>query len=162
MRPLALIAAFAVPSLVIGNNGGIPWREPEDMKQFKENTVGHAIIMGRKTWDSLKRPLPLRRSIVISRTVGLDVPAGVEVYQNLSEALDAAYTSDSEPRIIGGAEIYRMALPVVSRMLLTEIHHDIAGDTVFPDWSERDWLEESRRVSGKLVFRALKRRGQVV
>ena len=157
MKPLALIAAHA-RNRVIGNHGDLPWHEPEDLAHFKRTTTGHAVIMGRKTAESLKlRPLPKRRNLVVSRQPGLALP-GFEVFTELSDAIAAARTTDPEPMIIGGGEIYRLALPLVTTMHLTVVDRDYIGDAFFPDFDEAQWRERERRISGALIFRTLERR----
>ena len=111
---------------VIGNNGAIPWRLPEDMRRFKALTLGHTVVMGRKTWDSLppkNRPLPGRRNVVVTRQEGWSAP-GAE-----TAALDQALKDDVF--VIGGAELYRAALGLAGRIELTEIHRDFDGDAHF-------------------------------
>lgn len=156
MRPLALIAAMA-KNRVIGNHGDLPWHEPEDLAHFKRTTLGHAVIMGRKTAESLKlRPLPKRRNLVVTRQPGLVLP-GFEVFMSLDDAIAAARTTDPEPMVIGGGELYALALPRITIMYLTVIDRDCTGDAFFPAFDERDWHERERRISGALVFRTLVR-----
>jgi dihydrofolate reductase len=125
---------------VIGVDGDLPWHIPEDLKYFRRNTVGHAIIMGRKTYDSIGRPLPKRRNIVITRNPDLTIN-GCDVVQSLDEALALARSEDNEPRIIGGATLYRQAFPLTTRLFLTEVQQTVEGDTHFPDWDRNDWTE---------------------
>ncbi|MCX8114748.1 MAG: type 3 dihydrofolate reductase [Burkholderiaceae bacterium] len=141
MPRVTLIAAVARNG-VIGRNGAIPWRIPGDLARFKRITMGHPVIMGRRTWESLGRPLPGRRNIVISRTPGF-APAGAEVVTSLGAAL-AACADASEVFVIGGTEAYREALPLADRLLLTEIDADIEGDAHFPPFDRADWREVSR------------------
>lgn len=155
MKPLALVVAMS-RNRVIGVNGGLPWKEPEDLKHFKKLTLGHCVIMGRKTCDSIGRPLPQRRNLIISRQGGLAIP-GCEVFPDLNAAIDAARATDAEPRIIGGAEIYRQSLPLVTVMYITEVQREIDGDTRFPDYDAALWRESERTQSGQLVFRTLRR-----
>jgi dihydrofolate reductase len=155
--PLSLIAAMS-RNRVIGDHGRLPWHEPEDLRHFKRLSTGHAVIMGRRTATSLcSTPLPGRRNLVVSRTTALSLP-GFEVFPALDAAIQAARTLDPEPMIIGGAEIYRLALPLVSTMYLTEIGRECSGDAHFPDFDEGEWRESERRQSGALVFRTLVRR----
>lgn len=140
-QPLALVVAIAENG-VIGKDGGLPWRIPEDLKHFKNVTLGHAIIMGRKTFDSIGRPLPGRRNIVISRTAS--AIEGCEVARDLESALALARTTDDEPRIIGGATIYEAALPLATKIFLTEVHRDVEGD-VFFHLDRTGWRETERR-----------------
>ena len=142
-EPLCLVLAVAKNG-VIGKDGQVPWRVPEDLKHFRRSTVGHAVIMGRKTWDEVGKPLPDRRNIVVSRNADLKLP-GAEVAASLDEAIALARTSDEEPRVIGGAEIYRLALPLATRVLLTEILLEPEGDTVF-DLDRSGFRETARRV----------------
>jgi len=154
---LALIVAVSQNG-VIGKDGDLPWHIPEDLKHFRKNTVGHSIIMGRKTWDSIGRPLPKRKSIVVTRQEGL-VIEGAEVVHSLGEALDAARDHDSEPRVIGGATLYREAFPFATRLILTEVQREVDGDTFFPEWDPSEWHEVSRElgVTEGVVFRDLRR-----
>ena len=129
---------------VIGLDNALPWRLPEDLKRFKALTLGHPIIMGRKTWASLGRPLPGRSNIVISRDAAF-VADGATVAHSLQEAIaDAALSGTDEIFIIGGAEIYRQALPLARRLQLTEIDRDFAGDVHFPAFDPQQWLEKLR------------------
>jgi dihydrofolate reductase len=155
--PLSLIAAMS-RNRVIGDHGRLPWHEPEDLRHFKRLSTGHAVIMGRRTATSLcSTPLPKRRNLVVSRSDGLSLP-GFEVFAGLDDAIRAARSSDPEPMIIGGGEIYRLALPQVTIMYLTEIQRECSGDAHFPAFAEGDWQESERRQSGALVFRTLLRR----
>lgn len=157
MQPLAMVVAYAVPSRIIGREGQLPWHEPEDLKHFKAVTTGHAMIMGRKTWDSLGRPLPKRRNLVVTRQKGLSAP-GAEIFPDLAAAIAAARATDPEPCIIGGATIYAQALPLATKLVLTEVAAEVAGDAAFPAIDEAQWVESERRASGRLVFRTLQRR----
>ncbi len=141
---LALIAAYARGG-VIGIANSLPWHLPEDMKFFRETTRGKPVIMGRKTWESLPdafRPLPGRRNIVVSRNPGYAAP-GASVVSGLPEALAAAGGFDIA-FVIGGAELYRQALPLADRLLLTEIDRAYEGDAFFPDFDRSTWREASR------------------
>lgn len=141
---LSLIAALAANG-VIGRDNTMPWHLPEDLKRFRALTTGHPIIMGRKTWDSLGRPLPGRTSIVVSRQVGLDIP-GARVVPSLDEAIGAAAVAPGgdEAFVIGGAQLYALALPRADRLLLTEIADAFDGDTLFPDFERGQWRETAR------------------
>lgn len=141
MPRVTLIAAVARNG-VIGRNGAIPWRIPGDLARFKRITMGHPVIMGRRTWESLGRPLPGRRNIVISRTPGF-APTGAEVFTGLAAAL-AACADASEVFVIGGTEAYREALPLADRLVLTEIDADVEGDAHFPPFDRGAWREVSR------------------
>ncbi len=142
--PLCLVLAVARNG-VIGKAGQVPWRVPEDLRHFRRSTVGHAVIMGRKTWDEVGKPLPDRRNIVVSRKANLRLE-GAEVVTSLAEAIALARTTDEEPRVIGGAEIYRLALPLATRVLLTEIQLEPEGDTFFA--LDRSEFRETERRMG--------------
>lgn len=144
-----IVSAIAALSRnrVIGKNNDLPWRLPDDMKFFMETTKGHHVIMGRKNYDSLHekyKPLPQRTNIVITRQQELKAP-GCTVLHAVEPALDLARNND-EPEcfIIGGAEIYQLAMPYTTRLYLTEIDAVIEGDTFFPETDPSDWKEVSR------------------
>jgi dihydrofolate reductase len=145
-----IISAIAALSKnrVIGKNNDLPWRLPDDMKFFMETTKGHHVIMGRKNYDSLHekfKPLPNRTNIVITRQENFKAP-GCIVLHDVEEGLELAENnSEKECFIIGGAEIYRLALPFTTRLYLTEIHAEIEGDTYFPDISRDAWVETRRQ-----------------
>ena len=125
----------------IGHEGQLPWRLPEDLKRFKAITMGKPIVMGRRTWDSIGRPLPGRRSIVVSRQAGLAIE-GAEVVGSLEQALQAA--SDApEACVIGGADLYRLALPMAEVVHLTRVHATVEADTFLPALDPSDWEEVS-------------------
>ena len=156
MLPLALIVAYD-RQRIIGKDGGMPdWHEPEDLKHFKNTTMGHAIIMGRKSAEALGKPLPGRRNIAITRDSSWQL-AGFEVFHDVDAAIAAAREEDTCPFITGGGEIYRLALPQVTTCYLTEIDVQVAGDTTFVALDESQWREDERRVSGRLTFRTLQR-----
>jgi dihydrofolate reductase len=127
---------------VIGAKGGLPWHLPEDLAFFKRTTMGHPIVMGRKTWESIGRPLPGRRSIVVTRDRTFVAP-GAEVVHRLDDAVALCSNSD-EIFVIGGAHLYADALPRADRLLLTEIHADFEGDTFLPAPSGVHWTEVRR------------------
>jgi dihydrofolate reductase len=139
--PLVLIAAVARNG-VIGTDNRLPWHLPEDLRHFKAVTLGHPIVMGRKTWESLGRPLPGRRNLVISRNPDY-AAAGAEVFPGLEAAL-AACPADAPAFLIGGAELYRLGLPLADEMRLTEVDLDVAGDAHFPDFDRDAWTELAR------------------
>jgi len=147
MTGLALIVAVA-DNGVIGNNNTLPWRLPEDMRHFKRVTLGKPVVMGRKTFESIGKPLPGRTNIVITRNTAFQA-AGVEVVSSLPAALELALPiarrdGVEETVVIGGADIYRAALPQADRLYLTEIHAAVHGDVLLPqiDWTQ--WREVSR------------------
>lgn len=148
--PLFLVAAMG-RNRVIGNQGQLPWHEPADLAHFKRTTIGHAVIMGRKTWESLGRPLPKRRNLVITRQAGFQAP-GAEVFSDLNSAIAAARTTDAEPCIIGGGEIYAQALPQATRIELTEIDAEPHGDARFPGLGPQ-WSIAAERSDGNCTFR---------
>lgn len=127
---------------VIGRDNAMPWKIPGEQAYFKRVTMGHPIIMGRKTWESIGRPLPGRRSIVVSRNASYTAP-GAEVVTSLETAL-AACAAASEVFVIGGAELYRLALPFADRLRITEIDADFDGDTHFPEIDRARWRETQR------------------
>jgi dihydrofolate reductase len=141
--PLSMVVAIG-DNGAIGKDGQVPWKIPEDLRHFKNVTMGHAIIMGRKTWDEVGRPLPGRRNLVVSRNPGL-VLQGAEVFPTLEAAIAAARTTDDEPSIIGGSAIYAAALPLATRIHLTEVHRTVEADTFFPPFDRSAWREVSRR-----------------
>ena len=126
---------------VIGRNGALPWRLPEDLKHFRRLTLGKTVLMGRKTWESLGKPLEGRRNWVLSRDASFQ-PAGCEVFATLEQALAAP--RDGELVVIGGAELYRQALPQVHTVYLTRVHARVEGDTVFPPWAPSDFRQTAR------------------
>lgn len=136
---ISVIAAVARNG-VIGRHNAIPWHLPEDLKRFRALTMGNPIIMGRRTWESLGRPLPGRRNIVISRSSGA---TGCEVFPSLEAAL-AACPGAAEAFVIGGAAIYAVAMDKAQRLLLTEIGADFEGDTLFPPFDRAQWCEIER------------------
>jgi dihydrofolate reductase len=145
MTVLVLIAAIARNGIIGATVDGkcvLPWRLPEDLKHFKALTLGHPIIMGRKTWESLGRPLPGRHNIVITRNPAY-VAAGADVVGSLATALAACSASDTA-FVIGGAEIYVLALPVAQRMEFTEVQINAEGDAVFPPFDPALWSETHR------------------
>jgi dihydrofolate reductase len=133
---LSLIVAMTDQG-VIGRAGGLPWRLSADLQRFKRLTMGRAILMGRKTWDSLGRALPGRRSIVLSGNRDFH-PPGAEVVANFDDALDLVW-DDDEAFVIGGADLFRQALPLARRWYLTRVHADVAGDTYFPEYDKSEW-----------------------
>jgi len=146
---LTLIVAVSENG-VIGRDGDLPWRLSADLKRFKHVTMGHVMLMGRKTWESIGRPLPGRTSIVISRQADFqtgfdDVPVAVNLDEALSKARSAAADAN-EVFVIGGAKFYEMTLPRADRLLLTRVLADVEGDVVFPpvDWGEWRLMSEKQ------------------
>lgn len=130
MAPLAMIVAVARNG-VIGADNALPWRYPEDMRHFRALTTGHAVISGRKTYESIGKPLPKRRNIVVSRQEDLTIE-GCEIAGDLDSAVALARATDPCPFIIGGAQLYEAALPVTTILYLTEIDREVEGDARFP------------------------------
>jgi dihydrofolate reductase len=128
---------------IIGANGQLPWHLPEDLQHFKRLTMGHPVIMGRRTWQSLKaRPLPGRENIVVTRTPGYDAP-GAAVASSLESAL-ALCAGESVAFVIGGSRLFDESLPIADGLVVTEIHRDFAGDTWFPPYDRSRWRESQR------------------
>lgn len=136
-----LVAAVAANG-VIGRDGRLPWHLPEDLKHFKRLTLGHPVIMGRRTWESLKAPLPGRDNIVLTRAAGYDAP-GAAVANSLPAAL-ALCAGEPVVFIIGGEQLFAESLPMAAGLVLTEIHRDYEGDTWFPPYERSRWRESQR------------------
>lgn len=126
----------------IGMNGKMPWHLPGELKHFKTTTMGKAIVMGRKTWESIGRALPGRQNIVISRNAAYP-QQGFDLCSSLQQAIEVARSS--EIMVIGGGELYRQALPLASRMVLTMVDCEPEADTFFPAWNAAEWRELSRQ-----------------
>jgi dihydrofolate reductase len=141
-----LIVAMA-RNRVIGANGAIPWHLPNELQLFKRLTMGHHIVMGRKTFESIGRLLPGRTTVIVTRQAGYAVPGAV-VAHSLEEAL-AACAGDDEVFVIGGAEIFRSALPLADRIHLTVVDAEPAGDTFMPEFDRADWRECSAESFGR-------------
>ena len=138
---LSIIVAVA-DNGVIGSGNQLPWRLPDDLKRFKALSLGKPIVMGRKTFDSIGRPLPGRLNVVISRQPGLQI-AGCTVVTSIDEAIVAARPAP-EIVIVGGADIYRQVLPQVQVIHLTRVHAHIEGDVMFPKLQEHEWREVAK------------------
>lgn len=137
---ISLVVAMA-QNRVIGKNNALPWRLSPDLKRFRRITMGHPIIMGRKTYESIGRPLDGRKNIVISRNPEFR-PEGVSLAGGIDEALASA--NDDEIMIIGGADIYEQTLPRAGRIYLTLIHESFDGDAYFPEINSNEWKETAR------------------
>lgn len=131
---ISLIVAHD-PDRVIGANNDLPWHIPEDLKYFKEKTMGKAMVMGRKTYESIGRPLPGRLSVVVTRNDAYSAE-GVVVANDLNEAIKKAQAYADEVMIIGGAEIFKLSMDIADRLYITEIHEYYDGDTFFPKYRE--------------------------
>ncbi len=133
---ISLIVAAATNN-VIGRDGGLPWHLFEDLKRFKRLTTGKPIIMGRRTYESIGKPLPDRRNIVISSRDGLEIE-GCEVVATPADALKLAAGAE-EVMVIGGGRVYEQMLPMADRIYMTRVHASVDGDTYIPDMSEDEW-----------------------
>jgi dihydrofolate reductase len=138
---LALIVAMDEQG-VIGRDNDLPWRLSADLQYFRKITMGKPIIMGRSTHESIGRPLPGRRNIVITRQQDFQAP-GCEVVFSIEQALEVC-KDEAEAMIMGGASLYEQTLPLVDTLYLTRVHAQVEGDTWFPAWSEQDWQLVSR------------------
>lgn len=139
---ISIIVAIATNG-AIGKDNQLLWHISEDLKYFKKVTGGHTVIMGRKTWESIGRPLPNRRNIVISRTLKADSLPGAEVFGSLEEAINSLPKAE-EHFVIGGGEIYRQALPLAGKLYVTYVYTAIPdADTFFPDLDMNDWTKLS-------------------
>ena len=131
------IIVAASTNNVIGVEGGLPWRLSDDLKRFKTVTMGKPIVMGRKTWESIGRPLPGRQNIVITRQLDY-VAEGCDVFASLDHAIAATGDAD-EIMVIGGSQIYDLAVPQARRLYLTRVHAEVEGDAFFPAVDESEW-----------------------
>jgi dihydrofolate reductase len=142
---------------VIGRAGTLPWKAPADLKRFKSLTMGHALVMGRRTHQSIGRALPGRRNLVVTRNAAARFD-GCETVGSLEAALVAARTTDSMPFVIGGGELYAQALPLATHLFLTELALDVPeGDTFFPELDSGQWRVVHREVVEQLTFTDLER-----
>lgn len=149
---LALVAAVSTNNC-IGKDGQLPWHIPEDMKRFKELTMGKTVLMGRKTWESLPvkfRPLPQRKNIIITRQEGYIVPDGVWIYSSIDAALKAHGQEDI--MVIGGAEIYRQTINRADTLHITHVHQSVDGDAFFPTIDPTIWREVEKENHGEFSF----------
>lgn len=134
---ISLVAAAGDGNNAIGKGGGIPWHLPADFKRFKELTLGHPVVMGRKTFESIGKPLPGRTNIIITSDADYRAEGGLVVH-SFDEALDAAKGAD-EVFVIGGEQVYRLALPRAQRIYLTKVHGTFEGDAFFPELGDAEW-----------------------
>lgn len=140
--PRVCVIAAVARNGAIGRNNALLWHLPADLAHFKRVTLGHPVIMGRRTWESLGRPLPGRRNLVVSRNPALVAP-GAEVCGSLRQALHQC-ADVPDVFVIGGAALFAEALPMAWRLWLTEVHETAEADTFFPDWNRADFIEASR------------------
>ena len=136
-----LIAAVSL-NKVIGSNGSIPWHIPEDLKYFQSNTLYSTVIMGRNTYESIGKPLPNRKNIVI--TSSKNKFQDIEIYSNIEDLIESLKNSEDEIFIIGGEKIYSEFMPLANKMLITEVKIEIEGDSFFPEWDPNEWTETHR------------------
>jgi len=136
-----LVAAVAANG-IIGVDGRLPWHLPEDLKHFKQLTLGHPVIMGRRTWESLKGPLPGRENIVVSRQPGYEAK-GAAVASSLDAAL-ALCAGEKVVFVIGGTQLFKDSLPIASGLVMTELKRGFVGDTWFPEYDRTQWREAQR------------------
>ena len=141
-HPRVYLVAAVAANGIIGANGKLPWHIPDELKHFKKLTLGHPVIMGRRTWESLKGPLPQRENIVVTRQAGYDAP-GAAVANSLDAAL-AMCTGEPVAFVIGGTQLFEASLPIAAGLVLTEIRRDYEGDTWFPNWDRSLWKESQR------------------
>ncbi|CUR55710.1 Dihydrofolate reductase [metagenome] len=142
MTRVVLVAAVA-DNGVIGRDGGLPWHLSEDLQHFRRVTTGNTVVMGRTTFDSIGRALPHRTNIVVTRNADWSHD-GVLVAGSLEEAVALAGEHEGDVMIMGGAQIYAAAMPLATHQILTEVHQSPEGDTSYPDWAVRDWVETQR------------------
>lgn len=136
---ISLIAAMG-NNRVIGLNNDMPWHLPKDLAHFKKITIGHPIVMGRKTYESIGRPLPNRKNIILTRQESLELPEEVMTVSNLETVLKwSEENPEEEIFIIGGGNLYKQALPYADRLYITEINEDFDGDTFFPAFDQEEW-----------------------
>lgn len=154
---IVLVAAVA-DNGVIGRDGDIPWRIPEDMKHFRAVTSGHTVVMGRLTYESIGRPLPHRTNIVVTRTPGWSAE-GVTVVSSVEEALAKARAGgEGDVMVIGGAQVYAAAMGLADVQVITEVHQSPVGDTFYPVFDRAEWLETRRERHEGYDFVWLERR----
>lgn len=161
---VTLVAAVARNG-VIGRDGQLPWQLPGDLERFKATTMGHVLVMGRRTYDSIGRPLPGRTTVVVTRQAGWTPPGGLPVGLLLAGDVDealklAAETDDEEVFVVGGGEIYAQTLPMADRLFLTWVDAEPDGDAFFPpvDWSQ--WVEVQREDHEGWALSSYERRSQ--
>src|SRR5919109_1867094 len=140
--PRVYLVAAVASNGIIGAGGKLPWHIPEELQHFKRLTMGHPIIMGRRTWESLKGPLPGRENIVVTRRPGYQAPGAAGATS--LEAAIAMCAGESLAFVIGGTRLFEEALPIADGLVLTEIQRDYAGDTWFPAWERSQWRESQR------------------
>jgi len=153
---VVLVAAVAANG-VIGRDGQLPWHLPEDLAHFRRVTTGHVVLMGRRTYESIGRPLPRRTNVVVTRQPGWAAD-GVLVAGSVDEALALAAAHDGEIMVIGGGEVYAATLPVADAQVLTEVHASPEGDAFYPPFDRDAWVETAREPHDGYDFVWLERR----
>ncbi len=128
---------------VIGKDNSIPWHLPEDLKFFKKVTMGHPIVMGRKTYESIGKPLPGRENVIVTRNVDYKAE-GCIVLHSIEELKKYIDEKNEEVSIIGGAQLFKETFPIADRLYITEIHREFEGDTFFPEYPESEWTLTSK------------------
>ncbi|HET7387578.1 MAG TPA: dihydrofolate reductase [Nocardioidaceae bacterium] len=155
-KRVIIVVAYA-DNRVIGRDGEIPWRISADMRHFRETTMGHTLVMGRTTYDSIGRPLPGRSTIVLTRDPSWSAP-GVEVAHSLADAFVLAQRHDGDIVVAGGGQVYAEALPHATHLVLTEVRRSIDGDARFPEIDPDDWRKTRREDHDELSWVWLERR----
>ncbi|HNI70079.1 MAG TPA: dihydrofolate reductase [Marmoricola sp.] len=153
--PRVVLVVAVADNGVIGHDGDIPWSIPEDLKHFREVTSGHTVLMGRNTFESIGRPLPNRKNVVLTRDQNWTAE-GVTVVHDLPAAL--AEVTQGDAMVIGGAQIYAEALPLADQQIITEVHQSPRGDTHYPEYPNEDWQEFRREPHDGYEFVWLQRR----
>ena len=153
---MIIIAAMTSGKRVIGKDGKLPWDIPEDLKNFRRLTANSTVIMGRKTFESIGRPLPKRDNIVVSSK--MEQQEGVVVCKSVEEAVETAKGFGRETFVIGGSGIYKAFLPVADKMYLSFVKKEYDGDVCFPEFDESEWNIESEEDFGEFVFRVFVRK----
>lgn len=141
------------PSYVIGKDNKLPWHIPEDLAYFKKHTVGKGMVMGRNTYESIGRPLPKRRNIIVTRNNDYQAE-GADVVHTIEDAIRLAESVHDEVMVIGGEQIFRSVLPIADRLYITLIHKNFEGDTYFPEYGD-EWKlvsESAQQLSGDIPF----------
>lgn len=155
---VVLVAALA-RNRVIGHEGRIPWHLPHDFAHFKRETLGHTLVMGRLTWDSIGRPLPGRRTVVITRDLTFDPGHDdVHVVHSLETALELAADLPGDVMVAGGGQVYEAALPHATHQVLTEVDLEPEGDAFYPVYAAEEWVETRREIGEGLEWVWLERR----
>jgi dihydrofolate reductase len=156
-QSVVLVAAVA-DNGVIGADGQLPWHLPDDLAHFRRVTTGNVVIMGRKTFESIGRPLPRRTNIVVTRQPDWSAD-GVIAASSLTEALEVAEEHDGDAMVIGGSQVYALAMPLADRQVLTEVHAMPEGDVTYPPFDREEWVETQREEHDGYAFVWLERAG---